>query len=86
MCASWVCRSKRLLEIRDWENAAQLPGRLGSANPILVKMDLSVRADNDGAIALYRSFGFVEEGRHRRRMYAGGVYYDTIAMGLDVDA
>ena len=56
------------------------------ANPILVKMDLSVRADNDGAIALYRSFGFVEEGRHRRRMYAGGVYYDTIAMGLDVDA
>ncbi|MBT3220672.1 MAG: GNAT family N-acetyltransferase [Proteobacteria bacterium] len=33
------------------------------ANPVLTKVGLSVFADNDRAIELYRRFGFLEEGR-----------------------
>jgi ribosomal protein S18 acetylase RimI-like enzyme len=35
-------------------------------NPLVEKVGLSVFADNEPAIALYRSFGFAEEGRRRR--------------------
>jgi ribosomal protein S18 acetylase RimI-like enzyme len=49
----------------------------------LHKLSLGVFAHNDAAIALYRKFGFVEEGRrvkHYRR--AGGELWDAIDMGL----
>lgn len=36
------------------------------ANPVLTKVGLSVFATNERAIALYRSMGFVEEGRRPR--------------------
>lgn len=36
------------------------------ANPVLEKIGLSVFATNERAIALYRSMGFVEEGRRPR--------------------
>ena len=49
----------------------------------LHKLALSVFPHNDAAIALYRKFGFVEEGRlvrHVRR--ADGQFWDLIEMGL----
>jgi RimJ/RimL family protein N-acetyltransferase len=49
----------------------------------LHKLSLSVFAHNEAAIALYRKFGFVEEGRrikHYRR--ASGELWDAIEMGL----
>jgi putative acetyltransferase len=49
----------------------------------LHKLALSVFAHNDAAIALYRKFGFVDEGRlvrHVRR--ANGELWDLIEMGL----
>ena len=49
----------------------------------LHKLALSVFPHNDAAIALYRKFGFVEEGRlvqHVRR--ANGELWDLIEMGL----
>jgi ribosomal-protein-alanine N-acetyltransferase len=49
----------------------------------LHKLSLSVFAHNTAAIALYRNFGFVEEGRrvkHLRR--ANGELWDALEMGL----
>lgn len=49
----------------------------------LHKLSLSVFAHNTAAIALYRKYGFVEEGRrvkHYRR--SSGELWDTIEMGL----
>jgi RimJ/RimL family protein N-acetyltransferase len=47
------------------------------------KLCLGVFAHNDAAIALYRKFGFVEEGR-RVKQYrrASGELWDSIDMGL----
>jgi ribosomal protein S18 acetylase RimI-like enzyme len=49
----------------------------------LHKLSLSVFAHNAAAIALYRKFGFVEEGR-RVKQYrrASGELWDAIDMGL----
>lgn len=49
----------------------------------LHKLSLSVFAHNEAAIALYRKFGFVEEGR-RVKQYrrSSGELWDTIDMGL----
>ncbi len=52
----------------------------------LHKLALSVFPHNDAAIALYRKFGFVEEGRlvrHVRR--ADGQFWDLIEMGLLIE-
>jgi len=49
----------------------------------LHKLSLDVFTHNQGAVALYRKFGFVEEGRrvrHYRR--ASGEFWDSIVMGL----
>jgi ribosomal protein S18 acetylase RimI-like enzyme len=49
----------------------------------LHKLSLAVFPHNEAAIALYRRFGFVEEGRrveHFRR--ASGELWDAIEMGL----
>ncbi|HVJ63793.1 MAG TPA: GNAT family N-acetyltransferase [Bdellovibrionota bacterium] len=48
------------------------------------KVELLVRATNHRAIQLYESFGFLEEGRHRKRVKVGNLYLDDIAMGLFV--
>lgn len=46
----------------------------------ILRLELTVYADNVPAIALYRRFGFVEEGVHRAYALRDGVYVDTLAM------
>ena len=51
----------------------------------LRKIDLTVREDNDRAIALYKKFGFQEEGKVTRLVAIGNTFYDGITMGLLLD-
>lgn len=44
------------------------------------RVELVVRVDNAAAIALYRRFGFVEEGRSRRYLCVHGRYDDALHM------
>lgn len=46
------------------------------------RVELKARADNDRAIGLYESVGFVREGYHRRAFLLGGVYYDEVSMAI----
>jgi ribosomal protein S18 acetylase RimI-like enzyme len=49
----------------------------------LHKLCLSVFAHNDAGIALYRKFGFVEEGRRIKQFRrSSGELWDAIEMGL----
>lgn len=53
------------------------------AHPDVEKIELRVRAVNERAIGLYRSLGFVEEGRFVRRIKLGPhAYVDDVAMAL----
>ena len=53
--------------------------RWARSNPRVEKVELQVRSSNDGAVALYRSFGFVEEGRKTRRLRIGpNEYLDDV--------
>lgn len=57
------------------------------AQPAVEKIELRVRASNERALGLYRSLGFVEEGRFRRRIRLGpAAYVDDVAMALWVGA
>ncbi len=46
------------------------------------KLSLEVIASNKRAVALYRSFGFVEDGVNRRHFKIKGRYVDNIHMAL----
>jgi L-phenylalanine/L-methionine N-acetyltransferase len=46
----------------------------------VLRVELTVHADNDRAIALYRSMGFVEEGRHRAYAMKNGRFVDAFFM------
>ena len=46
----------------------------------VLRVELQVHADNERAIALYRSLGFVEEGRHRAYALKNGRYVDSFSM------
>ncbi|WP_051377525.1 GNAT family N-acetyltransferase [Paraburkholderia dilworthii] len=52
----------------------------------LRRIDLTVFCDNTPAIALYRKFGFVEEGRSRGFALRDGVLADALHMARLVDA
>jgi ribosomal protein S18 acetylase RimI-like enzyme len=57
--------------------------RWARSNPRAEKVELQVRSSNDRAIALYRSLGFVEEGRKTRRLKIGPKeYIDDVYMAL----
>jgi ribosomal protein S18 acetylase RimI-like enzyme len=57
--------------------------RWARSNPRVEKVELQVRSANEPAIALYRSLGFVEEGRKTRRLKIGsGEYLDDVYMAL----
>jgi RimJ/RimL family protein N-acetyltransferase len=63
--------SAMMSALADW--ARRAPG--------LQKLELIVRSTNHGARRLYEKFGFVEEGRFRKRIrLAGGVFIDDVAM------
>lgn len=44
------------------------------------RLELTVYIDNDAAIALYRRFGFLEEGRLRDFAFRAGSYVDALYM------
>ncbi len=46
----------------------------------LVRVDLEADASNERAIAMYRRFGFVEEGRMKKAYFGGGGYVDAVLM------
>ncbi|MGK9165394.1 GNAT family N-acetyltransferase [Inquilinus limosus] len=46
----------------------------------LKRLELTVWTDNEPALALYRKFDFVEEGRLRAYAYRDGAYVDALAM------
>jgi len=46
----------------------------------VLRVELTVHVDNDRAIALYRSLGFAEEGRHRAYALKNGRYVDALFM------
>lgn len=46
----------------------------------LWRLELEVYADNAAGIALYRKFGFEDEGVYRRYAFRGGRYVDALAM------
>ena len=57
--------------------------RSARSNPHVEKVELQVRSSNGRAIALYRSLGFVEEGRKTRRLKIGpNEYVDDVYMAL----
>jgi RimJ/RimL family protein N-acetyltransferase len=73
---------------REWRgrgvgSALMAAGIVWARERGLHKLSLSVFPHNDAGIALYRKFGFVEEGRRvkqiRRR---SGELWDTVEMGL----
>ena len=46
----------------------------------VLRVELHVHADNERAMALYRSMGFVEEGRHKAFSLKNGRYVDSVSM------
>ncbi len=46
----------------------------------ILRLELTVYVDNAPAIALYRKFGFVEEGVHRGYALRAGEYVDALSM------
>ena len=48
----------------------------------LHRVDLTVDADNQRAIACYRKCGFIEEVRLRQALYARGAHRDQLVMGI----
>ena len=46
----------------------------------VLRVELNVHVDNPRAIALYRTLGFVEEGRHRGYVLRDGAFIDALSM------
>ena len=51
----------------------------------ITKLNLKVRADNQLAIALYKSRGFTVEGVQTRSVLRNGRHHDALWMGIHVD-
>lgn len=46
----------------------------------IARVELTVYADNAAAIALYKKYGFVEEGRHPAYAFREGAYTEALSM------
>lgn len=57
---------------------------LAKQSPSIEKIELNVRASNSQAIALYKRFGFLEEGCLKKRIRIAGHYWDDILMALPI--
>lgn len=70
----------------DW--AAEPPHHPGTGRPApILRIELYVRADNTRALGLYRSVGFVEEGRRRGFVQLpDGTRIDDVILALDLAA
>jgi len=64
-----------LLTLIDWAQISH----------VIYKINLSVRSDNERAIALYKKCGFVEEGHRTRDMCIDGEFFDVMLMGLEIN-
>lgn len=47
----------------------------------LIRVELEVNPDNHGAVALYRAFGFADEGIRRATLVREGTLIDSLMMG-----
>lgn len=54
-------------------------------NPIIRKINLQVKVDNENAIKLYEKFNFKNEGRIERFFLIHGEFFDAYSMGLLID-
>lgn len=52
----------------------------------VLQVQLSVNAENERALALYRARGFTAYGREPRALRVGAVFYDEVLMMLRLDA
>ena len=52
----------------------------------MTRLELEVFADNAAAIAIYRKFSFVEEGRMRRYAFRDGEFVDALMMARVVES
>ncbi len=70
----------------DWQGKGAGSALLGAAIDLadnwlnLLRIELTVYADNAPAIALYKKFGFESEGVRRADAYQNGRFVDCIAM------
>lgn len=48
----------------------------------LIRIELTVREDNNGAINLYKKVGFVEIGIKHKDLYIDNIYYNSLCMEL----
>ncbi|WP_065752948.1 GNAT family N-acetyltransferase [Bradyrhizobium paxllaeri] len=55
---------------------------LGAAREFGLRVELTVRESNTGAIELYKKFGFAIEGLQRNRILVDGGYENLVLMGL----
>jgi RimJ/RimL family protein N-acetyltransferase len=46
------------------------------------RVELTVREDNQSAIALYEAFGFAAEGRHINSVFVDGQYENVLSMAI----
>ena len=62
-----------------------LEATIGGARQLgLEKIELDVFSSNGPAIALYRRFGFHEEGRRKNGRLVDGIYDDVVLMALEL--
>lgn len=52
---------------------------------VIRKLNLTVQANNEAAIALYEKCGFEKEGLVKRDAYINGEFYDAYVMGMEID-
>ncbi len=55
------------------------------ASGVIRKINLTVQANNEAAIKLYKKFGFEKEGTIKRGSFANGAFFDDYVMGILID-